>query len=322
MRLLHTLALTFATAVALALVPAARAQLAPPDAALGESIVMIKNNRLIPVDLETTLFKPPGDGPFPVVFIHHGKESGNNRLQPRARFLVATREFLQRGYVVVLPMRQGFSKSGGSVVGEGCNIGGSGDAQADDVRAVVAWVAQQPWADASRMVMMGQSHGGLTTLAYAQQPHPGFKLFVNFAGGLRWSTPDCLWQHALIDAFGRYGAKTRVPSLWFYGANDSYFPPAVIQPAFEAYVKAGGPAELVAYGPFEGDAHAMFGRSSGLPIWWPRVQEKLAAAGLPTAVVYPQFRPGPARTTPAPRPTGGQSRLNPVDHNVVLKDKQ
>ena len=270
----------------------------PVDPALGESIVMVKNGRLLPADLETTLFRPPGEGPFPVVLVNHGKESGNNRLQARYRPVVAARQFLQRGWAVVVPMRQGFSNSGGRAVGEGCNIAGNGDAQADDIRAVVTWLATQPWADTERMLMVGQSHGGLTTLAYARQPHPGFKLFVNFAGGLKWADGSCDWRQTLVDAFARYGAATRVPSLWFYGANDSYFPPEVIAPAHAAYVAAGGPAELVAYGAFGSDAHAMFNRAAGLPIWWPRVRERLDAAGLPTRVVYPEFAASAAASRP------------------------
>lgn len=280
-----------------------------PVPALGESIVFIKNDRLFPVDLETTVFRPEGTGPFPVVIINHGKETGNNRLQPRARYLPATRAFLQRGYAVVLPMRQGFSKSGGMAVGEGCNIAANGDAQADELRPVVAWVEKQPWADTTRMVMLGQSHGGLTTLAYAQQPHPGFKLFVNFAGGLKY-TNSCQWEFALKDAFASYGAHTRVASLWFYGENDSYFPPAVIGPAYQAYVKAGGQAELVAFGPFGRDAHGMFSSYDGLPIWWQKVEGKLNGLNLPTAIVYPQYAPTQRAVAPAP---SGFAPLQDVD---------
>ena len=278
--------------------PARAAPEVPTDAALNETVVAVKNGRLLPVDLEVTLFRPPGDGPVPVVVINHGKASGNSRLQARYRPLPAVREFLQRGYAVVVPMRQGFSNSGGRAVGEGCNIAGNGEAQADDLSAVVAWLVGQPWADPQRMVMIGQSHGGLATLAYARTPHPGFGLFVNFAGGLKWTDGGCQWELALVDAFGRYGAATRVPSLWFYGANDSYFPPQVINPAHAAYVAAGGPAELVAYGAFGADAHGMFGSSRGVPLWWPKVEAKLAAAGLPTQVAFPQFAAPPPMSVP------------------------
>lgn len=292
---LRCVAAVFACAAAAAAAPEV-----PVDPLLNEIVVSVKNGRLLPVNLETTLFRPPGDGPFPVVVINHGKASGNNRLQARERAVPAVREFLQRGYAVVVPMRQGFSNSGGRAVGEGCNIAGNGDAQADDLRAVVACLAQQAWADATRMVMMGQSHGGLTTLAYARDPNPGFRLFVNFAGGLKWTDGGCQWQLALVDAFGRYGAATRVPSLWFYGANDSFFPPAVITPAHAAYVAAGGQAELVAFPAFGADAHGMFASARGLPLWWPQVEAKLASQGLPTQIVYPQFAAPPPIRTPAP----------------------
>jgi len=83
------------------------------------------------VEFETTLFKPDGAGPFPVAVINHGKASGNPRFQERARHLVASREFVRRGYAVVLPMRMGFSKSGGHYhESGGCNIAANGELQA------------------------------------------------------------------------------------------------------------------------------------------------------------------------------------------------
>lgn len=286
------------------------------DAALGESIVTIKNNRLFAVDLETTVFKPEGTGPFPVVIINHGKSLGNNRLQGRERAIVATRQFMQRGYAVVLPMRQGFSNSGGAAVGEGCNIAGNGEAQADDIKAVMTWVVQQPWVDPQRMIMLGQSHGGLTTLAYAQDPQPGIKFVVNFAGGLKY-TQGCQWELALKDAFQAYGKKVKVDSLWFYGANDSFFPPEVIKPAHQAYVDAGGKAEMMAFGVFGADAHGMFASPNGLPIWWPKVEAKLIEHGLPTLLTFPQY--ATVGKTPVPEPTQWAD-LKAIEQIPHLKD--
>ncbi len=273
----------------------------PTDPKLNESIEFVKNNRLFAVNLEVTVFKPDGVGPFPVIVINHGKAAMNNRLQARSRYTAVAREFLMRGYAVVLPMRQGFSNSGGAAVGEGCNITGNGEAQADDLIAVTNWLKSQAWVDVQRMAMMGQSHGGVTTLAYAQQPDPGYKAFVNFAGGLRWSSGGCQWQENLKRAFASYGSKTKVPSIWFYGANDSLFPPNVIRPAFDAYVAAGGKAELVAYPEFEEDAHGMFGNPRGFPIWLDKVTALFEANGLPTAITQSRFgvidrMPKPATT--------------------------
>ncbi|MDB5846474.1 MAG: hypothetical protein JWP29_226 [Rhodoferax sp.] len=275
----------------------ARADSIPPNAVLGERVEFIRNNKLLPVNLQVTIFQPVGTGPFPVVVLNHGRDLGNNRLQSRNRTLHATREFLKRGYAVVAPMRQGFADSGGAAVGEGCNTEANGEAQAEDIAAVVQWLARQPWADSGRMVMMGQSHGGLATMAYSQHPDPGFKLFVNFAGGLR-SAGGCPWELALRDAMGSYGKTSRTPSLWFYGENDSLFPPNVIKPVFQTFLAAGGRGEMIAYPPFGVDAHGMFGSADGLDIWLDKVLAGLKEAGMPTDVVAPQY--GLSPDVPAP----------------------
>ncbi len=277
----------------------ASAQAPSPNAALGERIEYIKNESFLPVSLQITVFQPEGPGPFPVAVLNHGRDGGNAHLQPRNRAINATREFLKRGYVVVAPMRQGFAGSGGAAVGDGCNIEGNGEAQSKDVATVVKWLEAQPWADTRRMLMAGQSHGGLTTVAYAQNPHPGFKLFVNFAGGLRY-TSNCQWELSLRDAFGSYGKKSKIPSIWFYGENDSYFPPAVIAPAFKAFADSGGQGELVAYGPFGVDAHAMFSSADGLDVWLEKVLAKMRAAGLPAEVVSQRYE----KTPDAPAASG------------------
>ncbi|HSW05453.1 dienelactone hydrolase family protein [Aquabacterium sp.] len=262
--------------------PGATAAPAEPALAtsLGEFVTRVPAGGFTEPALEVTVFKPAGDGPFPIAVINHGRALGNAHLQPRYRPLLAAREFVQRGYAVVVPMRQGFSKSGGNEIGAGCHIGSNGELQAISVRRTLDWLGTQPWADVSRNIVMGQSHGGLSTLAYGMQPHPGTRLLVNFAGGLRKSS--CLgWERSMVSAFAAYGADAKLPSIWFYGDNDSYFPPALFQEAHQRYVDSGGRAELVAYGSFGSDAHAMFGSRAGLAVWVPRVMSAIAAAGLP-----------------------------------------
>ena len=267
------------------------------DTALREEVVMVPSTGFTESEIELTLYRPPGDGPFPVVVINHGRAPGNARLQPRSRPALAAREFVSRGYLVAVPMRQGFSRSGGNEISGGCNVQSNGVQQAKSVRRTLDWLGQQAYADASRSVVMGQSHGGLTTLAYGMDPHPGTKLLVNFAGGLR--QPDCTgWQSNLTRGIGSYGETTKLPSLWFYGDNDSYFSPEVWREAHERYQKAGGRAELVAFGNFGSDAHAMFGSRAGLPIWQPRVIAAFAQVGLPTKVIHEMK--SLADLTPAP----------------------
>jgi dienelactone hydrolase len=271
------------TCMAFVLALAATMGMAQPvdiDVSLNESVhVISKKSGLFTIDLETTVYKPDGDGPFPIVVINHGKASGDPRFQNRYRPLPAARYFIQRGYAVVVPMRQGFSKSTGSYIGGGCNVESNGRVQAEDVNAVLDYVTAQPWADKERIVVVGQSHGGWTTLAFGSQGYPGLKGLVNFAGGLRQEQcPN--WKEALADAAAGYARDTRLPSLWFYGDNDSYFDPPTWRAMFEKYQAAGGKAQLVAFGNFGADAHSLFGSRAGRAIWQPEMSKFLASIGL------------------------------------------
>ncbi len=235
-------------------------------------------------ELETTVFKPDGPGPFPVLVLNHGKSLGNPRDQERARFLVISREFVKRGYAVVVPMRSGFSKSSGTYVERHCDMRANGLIQARDVQNALAYAVRQPWADANRILVAGQSYGGLAAIAFATHDFPGVKGVINFAGGLR--TEGCDWSTSLVQAFGDYGGKATVPSLWFYGANDTYFNHALADRLHGAYTRAGGIATLVKFGAFKTDAHAMSGSHDGVRVWWPETEHFLRSIGMPTAEIY------------------------------------
>ncbi|MEY4268476.1 MAG: hypothetical protein RIS90_3011 [Pseudomonadota bacterium] len=272
------------------------------DDRVNEQVVMIpKTGGLFAFELETTLYKPEGDGPFPIVLINHGKAFGEPRLQARWRNSGIARFFLQRGYVVLMPMRQGFSKSTGSYIGGGCNIESNGLQQAQDTQGALDWAVSQRWADKDKILVMGQSHGGWTTLAFGTLSYPGVKGLVNFAGGLRQD--GCVnWQGNLARAAGSFGQKTTLPSLWLYGDNDSYFPPDTFRPMFERYTAAGGQAQLVAFGNFGSDAHGLFGARAGEAIWQPKVSAFMQSVGLPTAVTQARFGEA-AAVTPTPAKT-------------------
>jgi len=257
------------------------------DAALNEQVVMIPaafGSKL--VELETTVFKPPGDGPFPVVVMNHGKALGNPRNQNRDRFIVLSREFVKRGYAVVIPMRKGFSKSSGDYIDRGCDMTGHGYSQADDLQSTLDYLRTQAWADAGRVVVAGQSYGGLTAMAFGTRQYPGVKGLINFAGGLKMHGGDCRWQQSLVQAFASYGAKSTLPSIWFYGENDNHFGPELAARLHNAYIQAGGNAKLVAYGAFKKDAHGMSGSRDGVKIWWPETEKFLKDIGMPTETVY------------------------------------
>lgn len=269
------------------------------DAALNETVQLVPKKAVFTIELETTIYKPEGEGPFPVVLINHGKEPGESRFQSRYRPAVAARYFLQRGYVVVVPMRQGFSKSGGSYIGGGCNVESNGRVQAEDAKAVLDYVVAQPWADKERMLVVGQSHGGWTTLAFGSQNYPGVKGLINFAGGLKQETCPS-WKQALAGGAASYAKDTRLPSLWFYGSNDSFFPPDISGPMFEQYTAAGAKARLVTFGPFGSDAHSLFGARAGAAIWQPEVTKFLASIGMPSEPLAAQAKFGAVSALPTP----------------------
>ena len=253
------------------------------------------------VKLETTLFLPPGDGPFPLVIINHGKSPGDPHLQPRARPLLEAREFVSRGYAVAVPMRQGFADSGGEFANTGCNIDANGKLQALDVVVTLSGLSKRPDIDISHTVVVGQSHGGLTTMAVGALKLQQVVGLVNFAGGLR--VDGCQdWRIELTRAMRDYGAQTRVPSLWFYGDNDEYFSVDTWQEMFKGYTDAGGPARMVAFGKFRENSHAMFGSAAGLKIWVPEVRSFFQQLGLPFDVKYPIALA--EHETPPPPPSG------------------
>jgi dienelactone hydrolase len=257
------------------------AQSADLDASLNEAVQIVPKKGLFTIDLETTIYKPDGEGPFPIAIINHGKAPGDSRFQGRYRPAIAARYFLERGYAVIVPMRQGFSKSSGSYIGGGCNVESNGRAQAEDVKAVLDYVVAQSWADKTRMIVLGQSHGGWTTLAFGALDYPGVKALVNFAGGLRQESCSS-WESSLAKGAAEYAKQTSLPSLWFYGDNDSFFNTPTYTGMFEKYTSAGGKAKLIAFGTFGSDSHSMFGSRAGIPIWQPEVTKLLASVGLPS----------------------------------------
>lgn len=277
-------AIAFASSMFASTAPAQAVSL---DTALNEQVVMIPaafGSRT--VELETTIFKPPGEGPFPVVVMNHGKALGNPRNQNRDRFIVLSREFVKRGYAVVIPMRKGFSKSSGDYIDRGCDMTGHGYSQAEDLQSTLDYLRTQHWADAERVIVAGQSYGGLTAMAFGTRHYPGVKGLINFAGGLKMHGGDCRWQQSLVQAFAAYGAKTALPSIWFYGENDNHFGPDLAARLHNAYIQAGGNARLIAYGAFKKDAHGMSGSRDGVKIWWPETEKFLKELGMPTETMY------------------------------------
>ena len=236
--------------------------------------------------LQTTVFRPNGAGPFPLLIINHGKDAGEPHKQARDRFIVMATAFVKRGYAVMVPMRRGFAESTGRYADYGCDMTANGYAQANDVAATIDYARGQKWIDDQRIVVAGQSYGGLATIALGTRQIAGVRGLINFAGGLRDDGNQCDWRSQLVQAFARYGADNKVDSLWMYGVNDSLFGPELVARMHTAFVRSGGNARLVEFGAFKRDAHGMLASRDGEKIWWIEAERFLRQIGMPTQEIY------------------------------------
>ena len=78
----------------------------------------------------------------------------------------------------------------------------------------------------------------------------------------------------------RYGATTKVPSLWIYSENDGFFGPELVRRMHEAYRRGGADAELVMMAPYGADGHMLFSTDAAAPLWRPPVERFMARLGL------------------------------------------
>jgi dienelactone hydrolase len=267
------------------------------DYRINEHIVLIPAGADGRARLETTVFQPNGPGPFPLIIINHGKDPGQPNMQPRDRFYHMAHAFVERGYAVMVPMRQGFANSTGTYRDRGCDMTANGYIQAEDIQDTLDYARTQKWVDTDRVVIAGQSYGGLATIALGTQDLPGVRGLINFAGGLRDDSNNCGWRSALVTAFAEYGADNKLPSLWMYGQNDSLFSPELVARMHDAFEQAGGRAQLVEYAPFKRDAHGMLASRDGEKVWLADTMRFLDRIGMPTKVLYKVPEP------PQPQPT-------------------
>jgi dienelactone hydrolase len=239
-----------------------------------------------PLHLVTTVYRPPGDGPFPLAIINHGspRDAADRRKQQRNPMRAPSRWFVGRGFAVAVPMRRGYGASEGDF-SEGfgpCNAAdfyAGGRASAADIGAVLAYFRNQAFVDPNRIVLVGQSAGGWGVLAAATENPEGVAAIVNFAGGRGSPAPDenCSALRP-IETAGVFGRTARIPSLWIYTENDRYIGPALSTRMAAAFRDSGGRAEFHLLPPFGSDGHALFARA--VERWAPLVQPFLAAHGL------------------------------------------
>ncbi|TXL76664.1 hypothetical protein FHP25_10670 [Vineibacter terrae] len=206
-----------------------------------------------PITLKATFYPPVVPGPVPLLLMNHGDVTpGVESLVQRHGELA--RLFVSRGWAVLELMRRGAGGSGGTLLPEirrdGPLTAEYGDrrmaSDIADVDAALAAVRAWPQIDAHRILLGGQSRGGLIAIEYlAARPESALGA-INFSGGA-WSEADertFLQGRYTRDRFARAGAVIRKPTLWLYGDNDRYYSAPFIQSWFDAYRAAGGDGTL------------------------------------------------------------------------------
>ena len=242
--------------------------------------------------LALTILRPRGDGPFGAIILNHGvgEDARDRFLESPTLFIQAASAFVALGYVVVMPLRRGFGETGGAFAEDAGECSspqyGRGErAAANDVLAAYEFARRLPYVDADRMILAGQSAGGVASLYAAAQRPAGLSAVLAFAAG-RGGDPvlhpgvPCAAE-ALASLFQELGSSVRVPVLMYYAENDLYFGPAASNSWFRRFQAGGAEAEYRLQPSFGQNGHYVFGNANGVELWLPTVEGFLERHHIP-----------------------------------------
>ena len=227
-------------------------------------------------EVVTHLYKPGGAGPFPLVIYSHGR-AGTPVERSQLKFPVSVGHanyWLRKGVAVVAAVRPGYGETGGSDrensftrwSNGGClgkaNFTGTAVNARQVVVALHGWALEQPWVRKDRLLLEGQSVGGMTTVAAAALNLPGVVGAVNFAGGSGGYPSESPGKSCnadvLMQTYQEFGPLVKVPSIWLYAENDQYWGAEMPRQWHAAFKAGGSDTELVQTGPVEGrDGHTL-----------------------------------------------------------------
>ncbi|MGJ4953803.1 dienelactone hydrolase family protein [Bradyrhizobium sp. HKCCYLS20291] len=200
------------------------------------------------------LYRPAGDGPFPLALIAHAStQNALRRAQlPQPSYTALARELVARGYAVLVPERLGHGGTGGPYAEDqgDCadpNYEKAGRATAAQILRALAFMREQSFVAKGGALVIGHSAGGWGTLALAEQPRQFVASIVVFAPGRGGHADDvpgriCAEDRLLdaVRAFGRSAAHKPQRVVWFVAQNDSYFPPAFSRRLADTFLRSGG----------------------------------------------------------------------------------
>jgi len=239
------------------------------------------------------LFRPRGDGPFPLAVIAHATTQNVLRRaqmpQPEYRALAVF--LVAHGYAVLVPERLGHGATGGKYLEDqgGCDeadYARAGRATAGEIATAMDDLRKQAFIRPDGTLIVGHSAGGWGALALAGDNPAGVARIILFAPGRGGRANDFPNQvcapHTLLASAAEFGATAHIPVTWLVAANDSYFSPAFSRQLADAFAKGGARVDfrnLPAYG---SEGH-----------WLPETENgvKAAAAELDRALKAPQSAP-------------------------------
>jgi dienelactone hydrolase len=199
----------------LTLFAVARPADAAPSAAPGQVEIPLGDGIL-----HAQLYKPDGDGPFPVVIALHGcggLAGPSEPVQPRYRDWAE--QLLKTGHAVLLP-----DSYGSRELGPQCHERRvlARRERVADIMASRQWLLQQRWVERDRISLLGWANGASALLWAVRPQSSSRKLDPDFRSAIAFY-PDCRISSGL-------GWSARVPTLLLIGARDDISsPPACRQ---------------------------------------------------------------------------------------------
>lgn len=254
-----------------------------------------------------TTFRPPGDGKFPLLILNHGRAVESKRsLQGRARNLLQVRWFVEQGFVVMIPTRIGYGETYSAFDPEftnacrGPNLVPMEEAILRQLLATLEFAKTQPYVDASKWLIAGQSMGGYAAISVSRKAPEGLVGAINFAGGFG-GDPDgrkgnsCNYQ-VWEDSLKKKNSDTTPSTLWIYWKDDWYWGNEIPKKWFNAFKLGGGIGDFVHFNEIKGDGHSGF--SKDMKNWTKVVEQFLNS--LPLRLTPVELK----KPSPVPPPSG------------------
>jgi dienelactone hydrolase len=236
--------------------------------------------------VEVTLYRPAGPGPFPMLIWNHGDiETGSIFLKGRRfRDPEMANEFIDMGLAVAVVARPGIGRSDGTY----STSFNSGDADATykgrihakELLAVWPQLQQLSWVDRNKLLIAGQSAGGFASVTAASMKIPELIAALTFAGGRTDMNSTRAASHRndmMIRGYEESGTGATAPLMMIFAENDSRYTANTIRESHKAFVAAGGKATLALYPPLSGDGHFVHSQPQ---LWREDVRRFLKEAGV------------------------------------------